>query len=245
MEVTERTHLLSPQQRRLRNRQEVIDAILAAAREIMRRDGVAALNLNEVARLVGMQTPSLYKYFPSKFALYEALFRMALRLFRESEEQIWNTSQPIWERIEAWFETRLRLVQEHPDLYHLFLDNPVPGFLPSPESLEEVRKIRAPGVQAITEAMDAGLIATHLTPDRVLDLLLAMRRGIIAEHLGKETHLPVGDERFRSLIPEVLALLKAAWAPQERNAELPAHATMVLPAPESEPGRSRMTDLEA
>jgi AcrR family transcriptional regulator len=237
MEVTERTHLLSPQQRRLRNRQEVIAAILAAAREIMRRDGVAALNLNEVARLVGMQTPSLYKYFPSKFALYEALFRMALRLFRESEEQIWKTSQPIWERIEAWFETRLRLVQEHPDLYHLFLDNPVPGFLPSPESLEEVRKIRTPGVQAITEAMDAGLIATHLTPDRVLDLLLAMRRGIIAEHLGKEAHLPVGDERFRSLIPEVLALLKAAWAPSARNAELPERATKVLPAPESEPGR--------
>jgi AcrR family transcriptional regulator len=196
-----------------------MNAILAAAREIMRRDGVAALNLNEVARLVGMQTPSLYKYFPNKFALYEALFRMALSLFRESEEQIWKTSQPIWERIEAWFETRLRLVQEHPDLYHLFLDNPVPGFLPSPESLEEVRKIRTPGVQAITEAMDAGLIATHLTPDRVLDLMLAMRRGIIAEHLGKETHLPVGDERFRSLIPEVLALLKAAWAPQARNAE--------------------------
>jgi AcrR family transcriptional regulator len=211
MEERTRIHLLSPQERRLRNRQEVSEAILTAAREIMRRDGVAALNLNEVARLVGMQTPSLYKYFPSKFALYEALFHMALRLFRESEEHIWNMSQPIWERIEAWFETRLRLAQEHPDLYHLFLDNPVPGFLPSPESLEEVRQIRLPGVQAISAAMDAGLIATHLTPDRVLDLLLAMRRGIIAEHLGKEPHLPIGDERFHSLIPEVLALLKEAW----------------------------------
>lgn len=54
MEGLESKHLLSPQERRQRNRQEVIDAILAAAREIMRRDGVAALNLNEVARLVGM-----------------------------------------------------------------------------------------------------------------------------------------------------------------------------------------------
>ena len=242
MEVTERTPLLSPQQRRLRNRQEVIDAILAAARQIMRRDGVAALNLNEVARLVGMQTPSLYKYFPSKFALYEALFRMALRLFRESEEQIWNTPQPIWERIEAWFETRLRLVQEHPDLYHLFLDNPVPGFLPSPQSLEEVRTIRTPGVQAITEAMDAGLIATHLTPDRVLDLLLAMRRGIIAEHLGKETHLPVGDERFHSLIPEVLALLKEAWAPAGNDEKQEGVATGLQPAPDGELGHARTTD---
>ena len=211
------THLLSPQERRLRNRQEVIEAILTAAREIMRRDGVAALNLNEVARLVGMQTPSLYKYFSSKFALYDTLFRMGVRLFRESEEHVWGSSQPIWERIQIWFETRLLLAQEHADLYHLVFDNPVPGFIPSEESLEEVRKVRLPGMQAITAAIDAGSIASPLPPERVFDLLLAMRRGIIAEHLGKETHLPLGDERFRSLVPEVLAILKAVWAPQHQK----------------------------
>jgi len=214
MEERTRTHLLSPQERRLRNRQEVIEAILTAAREIMRRDGVAALNLNEVARLVGMQTPSLYKYFSSKFALYDVLFRMGVRLFRESEERVWGSSQPIWERIQLWFETRLFLAQEHADLYHLVFDNPVPGFVPSEESLEESRKVRLPGMQAIRAAIDAGSIATPLPPDRVFDLLLAMRRGIIAEYLGKETHLPKGDERFRSLVPEVLTLLKAVWTPQ-------------------------------
>src|SRR5579859_1757320 len=184
MEERTRTHLFSPQERRLRNRQEVIEAILTAAREIMRRDGVAALNLNEVARLVGMQTPSLYKYFSSKFALYDALFRMGVRLFSESEERVWGSSQPIWERIQAWFETRLFLAQEHSDLYHLVFDNPVPGFVPSQESLEESSKIRIPGMQAIRAAIDAGSIATPLPPDRVFDLLLAMRRGIIAEYLG-------------------------------------------------------------
>lgn len=213
MEERIHTHLLSPQERRLRNRQEVSEAILTAAREIMRRDGVAALNLNEVARLVGMQTPSLYKYFSSKFALYDALFRMGVRLFRESEERVWDGSQPIWERIQVWFETRLLLAQEHADLYHLVFDTPVPGFIPSEESLEESRKVRLPGMQAIRAAIEAGSIATTLPPEQVFDLLLAMRRGIIAEHLGKETHLPKGDERFHSLVPEVLALLKAAWTP--------------------------------
>ena len=217
MEERTRTHLLSPQERRLRNRQEVIEAILTAAREIMRRDGVAALNLNEVARRVGMQTPSLYKYFSSKFALYDALFRMGVRLFLESEERIWGSSQPIWERIQVWFESRLLLAQEHSDLYHLVFDNPVPGFVPSEESLEEARKVRLPGMQAITAAIDAGSIASPLPPERVFDLLLAMRRGIIAEYLGKETHLPKGDERFRSLVPEVLAILQAVWAPQHHQ----------------------------
>jgi len=65
MEVMQQEQLLSPQERRRRNRQEVIDAILAAAREIMRRDGVAALNLNEVARM-----------------------------FREQDAEIWHTTEP-------------------------------------------------------------------------------------------------------------------------------------------------------
>ena len=219
MGATERVYLPSPQERNQRHRQEVSAAILAAARDIMRRDGVAALTLNEVARLVGMQPPSLYKYFPGKFALYDALFQLAVGLFRESEEQVWATPAPIWERIEAWFERRLQLVQEHPDLYQLLLNNPVPGFVPSPESLEGARGMRTAGRRAITEAMEAGLIVTHLSPDHALDLLLAMRRGIIAEHMGKETHLPAGDERFRALVPEVLALLKEAWTPHARDAQ--------------------------
>ena len=49
-------------------------AILAAARAVMREQGVAALSLREVARRVQMQAPSLYAYFPSKMALCDALF---------------------------------------------------------------------------------------------------------------------------------------------------------------------------
>ena len=193
--------------------------ILDAAWEQVRVSGLAALSLRDLARSVGMQPPSLYKYFPGKFALYDALFQLAVGLFRASEEQVWATPAPIWERIAAWFERRLQLVQEHPDLYHLLLNNPVPGFVPSPESLEGARGMRTAGRRAITEAMEAGLIVTHLSPDHALDLLLAMRRGIIAEHMGKETHLPAGDERFCALVPEVLALLKEAWAPHDRDAQ--------------------------
>ena len=64
---------LSPKQRRQRNREEMVTAILETARDIMRQDGVTALNLNEIARRLGMTTPAIYVYFPSKDALYDAL----------------------------------------------------------------------------------------------------------------------------------------------------------------------------
>jgi AcrR family transcriptional regulator len=218
MEATERTRLLSPQQRRLRNRQEVIDAILAAAREIMRRDGVAALNLHEVARIVGMQTPSLYKYFPSKFALYDALFRMGVRFFLEQDLSIWNGTPPGWERIQVWFEARLALAQQHPDLYRLAVDpTAVPGFVPSEEGRQETRRLVAAATQAIKEVIEAGVMAPPMPLDQALDLLLVIRRGIIAEHLGKQLVFEVGEEeRFRRLIPRALALLQAAWSPPQQ-----------------------------
>src|SRR5215203_2841134 len=61
-------------------------AILEAARDIMRAEGVGALTLAEVARRVGMRPPSLYEYYPSKLALYDALFRLGFELFGQGLE---------------------------------------------------------------------------------------------------------------------------------------------------------------
>src|SRR6202050_1152009 len=60
--------------RRARRRQETLREILAIARDIMTTEGVNGLSLAEVARRLGVQPPSLYKYFPSLMAIYDALF---------------------------------------------------------------------------------------------------------------------------------------------------------------------------
>ena len=40
----------------------------------MRAEGLAGLSLRELAKRVGMQAPSLYAYFGSKAAIYDAMF---------------------------------------------------------------------------------------------------------------------------------------------------------------------------
>src|SRR5579871_1948053 len=60
--------------RRARRRQETIREILDIARDVMTEEGVNGLSLAEVARRLGVQPPSLYKYFPSLMAIYDALF---------------------------------------------------------------------------------------------------------------------------------------------------------------------------
>ena len=203
---------LSPRERRQRNHDEMRNGILEVSRAVMREQGIAALNLNEVARRVGITTPALYTYFPGKMALYDALYRMGIRLFREAEEQLWRTTEPNWERIQAWFELRLALVEANPDLYHMVFDDPIPGFVPAPESMDEVRKIGQAALRGISEVIEAGVMRPHLSATQATDILFTMRRGIVAEHVGKHRRV-TPPERFARLIPDVLAILQAAWSP--------------------------------
>ena len=72
--------------RRLRRHNETIQEILDVAIEVMAEEGVAALSLAEVARRMGMRPPSLYQYFPSKLAVYDALFERGMRQTLAVEE---------------------------------------------------------------------------------------------------------------------------------------------------------------
>src|SRR5260221_4315228 len=96
--------ILSPQERRQRNREEMKNAILEAARQVMREEGVVALNLQEVARRVGVRAPSLYEYFPGKMALYVALFRMGVLLYAERMNRFTESIESFWGRAQAGLE---------------------------------------------------------------------------------------------------------------------------------------------
>src|SRR6266545_1785819 len=95
--------------RRARRREQTIDEILDVAIRVMGEEGVAGLSLSEVARRMGIQPPSLYKYFPSKLALYDELFRRGagevLAVFRAAA----GRAEPGWAALTAGIEAMMRL----------------------------------------------------------------------------------------------------------------------------------------
>ena len=99
--------------RRRRRREQTIDEILGIAVDVMAQEGVAGLSLSEVARRMGIQPPSLYKYFPSKLALYDELFkrgaREALAVFRAAAAR----AEPGWSALTAGIEAIMRLGLDH------------------------------------------------------------------------------------------------------------------------------------
>jgi len=208
--------VLSPKERRQRNRQEMIAAILDAARSVMREEGVAALNLHEVARRVGLRAPSLYEYFPGKMALYDALYRFGIRLYaagREHLAPITPLPASFWEHARGELEHYMTFAQENPELYQLVFEHPVPGFVPSPESLEEGARILAHSDQLLKQGLEQGNLALGLPPEQGRDLFIAMMHGLTALHMANEPELPMGSGRFGRLIDAALALFQAAWHP--------------------------------
>ncbi|MCQ3930822.1 MAG: hypothetical protein DPW16_10220 [Chloroflexi bacterium] len=206
--------ILSPAERRQRNRTEMIEAILDAARAVMREDGVAALNLQEVARRVGMRAPSLYTYFASKNAIYEALYVMGIRLYRERLTAIIQTYGITWEGLQAGLTHYMTFAKEYPELYQLVFERPVPGFVPSEEGNAEGRKLIEFTYEHMSRYVEAGVITPQLPIEQVSFLFVALMHGLTAMHMANEPDAPIETSRFGSLIPAAMALLRAGWSPK-------------------------------
>lgn len=201
---------LSP--RRLRNRERMMNAILEAARAIMREEGVAALSMHELARRLEMRPPSLYHYFASKMDLYDALFRLGFTLYAQQMQQIEFGEKTWQEDLRKIFEAYMAFARQNPDLYQLCFERPVPGFVPSEESLTlSVGLLQSFYARAarLSDALD-----TNLSPAQVVDLLIAIMHGLTALHLANEPELPVGQGRFGALIPAAMTVLDKAWSKQ-------------------------------
>lgn len=203
--------VLTPEQRRQRNRDEMTALILQAARDVMREQGAAALNLQEVARRVGVRVPSLYNYFPSKIAIYDALFVMGMRMSHERLERVLNRYGATWEGVQRIMEDHLSFALENPELHQLLFERPVPGFEPSAAGLEEAAKLLEVSRRAANEAIASGMIDPPVSAEVIMNLFIAIIHGFTSQHLANEPHLPLGSGRFGSLIPLLIDLLRAAW----------------------------------
>lgn len=204
---------LTPKERRQRNRQEVIDNILSIAREMMQADGVAALNFNGIARRLGMTPPALYTYFDSKHAIYDALFRQGFEQFDKRMRQgILEITTP-YEQLKNAFEGHLAFAQENPDLYQLMIQRPVPGFVPSVESMAVSLATLQGSRDWLQQLLEEADVAPDMPIEEAADLLFSLMQGLTNLHLANNPDLPVGQGRFGKLTGQAAKLFFDAWRP--------------------------------
>lgn len=199
-------------QRRQHTRDLMIEHILDTARVIMREEGVAALSMQELARRMDMRAPSLYNYFSGKSEIYDTLFRLGITLYDNHMKELTRGAESLKDELRISIEGYMSFALQNPELYQLCFERPVPGFVPSEQSLELSFGVLQQFYDRVEQMRDA--FQTDLPSHEIVDTIIVLTHGLTALHLANEPHLPMGQGRFGSLIPVFVSLIENAWLTQ-------------------------------
>lgn len=178
--------LVKPKRNRRVERHEATRAeIVEVAWEFARTEGLAGVSLREVARRVGMQAPSLYSYFDSKNAIFDAMFAQGAQAFIEHQRRLVMSGDPLQD-LQAHMRSFVEFCTDDSARYQLLFQRTIPGFEPSPESFA----VSIEGLALIGERM----AAIGLGDPETLDLLTAIGTGITDQQISND---PGGDRWIR------------------------------------------------
>jgi AcrR family transcriptional regulator len=202
--------------RRVRRRHQSREEILDAALEVMTVNGVAALNLTEVATRVGLRQPSLYQYFASRNAVYDALFERGMRRHANVMRAALEAGSG-WAAVRAAMVATVRFAVDFPVLAQLLFTRPVPGFTPSEQayapSLEAYEVVRS----ALVTAVERGELHPTAASEPGLGLLIALTAGVTAQQEANDPGASFETGRFTPLIEPALDMYEAYFAPGGRG----------------------------
>ena len=201
------------QDRRARRRQETITEILDISVEVMGEEGVNGLSLSEVARRLGVQPPSLYKYFGSLMAVYDAIFERGMAEMLERMREAMDAAPPGLQSLAAGLDTNGRWCLEHPVVAQLLFWRPVPSFEPSPEAFAFSSEMVAIQRTALADAVAAGELGPGAATEEGICFVSILIAGSLSQAMANEPGVRWGTGRFSPLFPKLLDLLPAAYPP--------------------------------
>jgi AcrR family transcriptional regulator len=168
-------------------RQARIAGIVACAWNLAREHGIAGVSLHALAREVGIRQPSLYEYFDSKHALYDAMFADGNRQLLERLDAVElpaDSRAALKKLLRAFIDFAL----EDPARCELLFERHLPGFTPTPESYALAEEALG---RVVAVMRDAGV-----TDQGDIDCLVAVTAGLMEAQLAND---PGGDRWVRHL----------------------------------------------
>lgn len=190
--------------RRVARREAVKAEILDEAWDLAREHGLAALSLRDLAARVGMRAPSLYQYFPSKHAIYDAMFAQGMRGALDAVAAGMVDPDPRVALING-ARAVVDFATSDPARAQLLFQRTIPGFEPSAESYAVAIELNRVTSEALR---DAGID----DPD-ALDLFTALVSGVINQQLSNDP----GGDRYSRLVDRIIDMYLSQVAPRKRT----------------------------
>jgi AcrR family transcriptional regulator len=227
-----------PLDRRQRRRLETIEEVLDVAIEIMAEQGVAGLSLGELARRMGIRPPSLYVYFPSKNAIYDAVFgrgaRLLLDAIRASVPPA-DDDESIEERLLQAADVFGRWSLENAIYTQLMFWRPVPGFTPSAEAYAPAVETLELLTQRFAGWQRAGRLRSDVPVADIVRDWTVLTSGVISQQLSNAPDEPYESGRFTSATPALVEMFARYYGTQPPAPRAPAASKSSPPKPRPRP----------
>jgi AcrR family transcriptional regulator len=210
--------------RRQRRRLETIEEIVDVAVEVMTEQGVGGLSLGEVARRMGMRTPSLYVYFDSKNAVYDAVFARGWRSVYDTTAARHADSDALVRRhadLEPYLlevsRTFVRWTIENPVQAQLMMWRPVPGWEPSPEAYASAVDTLEGATGMFARLRDGGWLRADVPLDEMVQTWTVITTGVMTRQLANAPHESFDEGRVTATLPALVSMYVAHYGTATRK----------------------------
>ncbi len=162
-------------------------SIVAEAWSIARTGGFGDLSLHALARAVGIRQPSLYAYFDSKHALFDAMFADGNRRLLERVDALELPRSPL-QALKTFMGEFAAFCVEDTARAQLMFQRPIPGYQPSAESYQLA--------QQFLDRVLSLLAAVGVDQPDDIDCFIAAVAGLVDAQVSND---PGGDRWVRHL----------------------------------------------
>ena len=183
--------------RREREAQLARQSFVDAAVQVFSRKGFHGATMDEIARSAGYSPGAIYRYFPSKDAVFRAVVaKVGDEIVQQAHEEP-PVKLGFADRL-RWFMVRhVELAEKHREFFLSFVaHNPVLDWDSKSDLGAEARCFHDAMHAGIARIMQLGLDEGVLRPVPPLDLarvLVALMKGLSGDWLHKERTIPIAD----------------------------------------------------
>ena len=185
--------------RKTARRQAVVDEIVAASWLLVREHGLVGLSMRDLGDQVGMRAQSIYSYFDSKHAIYDAMFHQGYLAFAEHMEASVGGHHALNDPTQIAKSTAHAFVDfcmSDPVRHQLLFQRTIPGFEPSAESYAVALEV--------LDRLSLQLVDVGIVDNAGVDLWTAMLTGLANQQISND---PGGDRWVRLVDRAVEVLL--------------------------------------
>jgi len=145
------------------------DRLLATAREAFAEQGVGA-SLNDIARRADVGNVTLYRHFPTRQALLEALLGESLRGLRVRSDELLTARQP-GDALANWIDAAVEHAMTYRGLIDFLIDSLAD---PGSDLHASCQAMKAGGAQLLAYAQQAGAVRSDVDASALFSLVAAV-----------------------------------------------------------------------